>query len=290
MKHLTETWARWNARFEQRLADLYRDKDEPQTILFEAMRYSLLAGGKRLRPFLVYAFCQACGGSPEQADSAALAIEMIHTYSLIHDDLPCMDNDDYRRGKLTNHKVYGENLAVLAGDGLLTDAFRVLTAGAIPADAAAACVQVLSVNAGPFGMVGGQVLDVLSEQRRCTEREVLDIQCRKTGGLIRAACEMGVICAGGDAARQEAARQYAEHLGLAFQIRDDILDVIGDAALLGKAVGVDGEKNTFVRLYGVDRCQELVRKETELAVSALSVFQNAELLRDLAEALAAREY
>ena len=187
MKTLNEVWRDHNAQFERALAALYADQDEPQRCLFESMSYSLNAGGKRLRPFLAAQFCAACGGDPDTARPAQLAIEMIHTYSLIHDDLPAMDNDDYRRGKPTNHRVYGEALAILAGDGLLTDAFRVLSESALPADRALACVRILSANAGPWGMAGGQVLDMEAEERECTETEVRAIQSRKTGCLIRAA-------------------------------------------------------------------------------------------------------
>lgn len=290
MKTLNEAWAAVNRRFERKLSSCYQQADvEPQARLFEAMNYSLLAGGKRLRPFLTYLFCVACGGSVADADPAALAIELIHTYSLIHDDLPAMDNDDYRRGRLTNHKVYGDALAILAGDGLLTDAFRILVEGLAP-EKAAACVKVLSENAGPYGMVGGQVLDMESEERALTEQEVLDIQSRKTGCLIRAACEMGVLCADGSDEQRAAARSYADGIGLAFQIRDDMLDVTGDAAKLGKAVGVDANKNTFVRLYGLSKCAELVNKYTATAAAALAPMKKTELLYALAWLLAERDH
>ena len=289
MKTLTETWAESNRRFETLLADLYRDHGEPQTRLFEAMTYSLLAGGKRLRPFLVYQFCAACGGKLTDADHAAAAVEMIHTYSLIHDDLPAMDNDDYRRGRLTNHKVYGEAMAILAGDGLLTDAFRLLASSALPPEMRSACVKLLALEAGPWGMVGGQVLDILSEERALTETEVLDIQTRKTGALIRAACGMGVFCGGGTPEQFSAAMCYADEVGLAFQIRDDVLDVIGDAAKLGKATGVDGNKNTFVRLRGLEGCEKLIAEQTEKACEALSAFSDPAILEELARMLANRD-
>ena len=290
MKNFTEAWADSNARFEALLAERYARHGEPQEKLFAAMNYSLLAGGKRLRPFLVYQFCLACGGRAEDADNAALAIELIHTYSLIHDDLPAMDNDDYRRGRLTNHKVYGEAMAILAGDGLLTDAFLCLGSAPLPPDRIANAVRILSREAGPWGMVGGQVLDILSEERELTEREVLDIQTRKTGGLIRAACAMGVVCGGGTSAQMEAARRYADGIGLAFQIRDDVLDVIGDAKKLGKAVGVDAQKNTFVRLYGIEACQKRIDTETSAACAALDVFQNKGILTQIAYYLAKRDH
>ena len=289
MKTLTEIWAESNRRFEALLASLYEDHGEPQDRLFNAMTYSLRAGGKRLRPFLVYQFCAACAGREEDADKAALAIELIHTYSLIHDDLPAMDDDDYRRGRLTNHKVYGEAMAILAGDGLLTDAFATLASAPLPADRLVTAVLLLSSEAGPWGMVGGQALDMLSEERELTEEEVIAIQTRKTGALIRAACELGVICGGGTAEQLEAARKYADGVGLAFQIRDDVLDVIGDAAKLGKATGVDGNKNTFVRLRGLEGCEKLIAEQTEKACEALSVFPDPSILKELAHVLAFRE-
>ncbi|MBR6120519.1 MAG: polyprenyl synthetase family protein [Oscillospiraceae bacterium] len=290
MKALLETWAASNARFETLLEGLYADHGEPQSRLFEAMSYSLNAGGKRLRPFLVYQFCRSCGGREEDADQAALAVEMIHTYSLIHDDLPAMDNDDYRRGKLTNHRVYGEATAILAGDGLLTDAFRVLSEAPLPPERRAAAVACLAKNAGPWGMVGGQVLDMLSEERKLTEEEVRAIQSRKTGCLIKAACCLGVICGGGGEAQLKAAEAYADRVGLAFQIRDDVLDVTGDAAKLGKAVGVDEKKNTFVRLWGLERCGALIEQETKTAINALFVLQEPGILADLARYLANRDH
>ena len=261
----------------------------PQKSLLNAMRYSLLAGGKRLRPVLTQAFCEVCGGSAEDALPFAAAVEMVHTYSLIHDDLPCMDNDDYRRGRLTNHKVYGEAKAVLAGDALLTAAFWQLTSAKLSCEKIVSAVQVLSHCAGELGMVGGQVLDMEAEQRLCTEQDVYEIQSRKTGALISAACQLGVIAAGGTREQLLAAQKYADALGLAFQIQDDILDVIGDSAKLGKATGMDGSKNTFVRLYGVEACKKMVATETERAISALDIFENADFLRTLALSLVGRE-
>lgn len=263
-------------------------QDHPQKRLYEAMRYSLLAGGKRLRPVLVFEFARLCGGAWEDALPLAAAIEMIHTYSLIHDDLPCMDNDDFRRGMPTNHKVYGEALAVLAGDALLTAAFSEIAHGDLPAAVRADAVAVLADCAGPLGMVGGQVLDMASEERACTEQEILDIQSRKTGALIRAACEMGVIAGGGSAAQRKAACDFADHLGLAFQIRDDMLDVIGDKAVLGKSVGTDEHKNTFVRLYGMEACARLVENHTARALEALEAFSDTDWLRQLSESMTNR--
>jgi geranylgeranyl diphosphate synthase type II len=252
------------------------------------MRYSLLAGGKRLRPAFVFDFCRMCGGEWKDAVDFAASVEMIHTYSLIHDDLPCMDNDDYRRGKLTNHKVYGEAVAVLAGDALLTAAFHQLSKAPYSAETRIKAVSVLAQCAGELGMVGGQVLDMQSEQRQCTAQEVIDIQSRKTGALIRAACMLGVLAGNGSDEQIHAASEFATHLGLAFQIRDDMLDVIGDEKELGKAVGMDEHKNTYVQLYGITQCDKMVREHTEIALHALKAFENTEYISQLAMQLTCR--
>ena len=263
---------------------------EPQTVLFDSMRYSLLAGGKRLRPVFVFDFCRMAGGCWPDATPFAAAVEMIHTYSLIHDDLPSMDNDDYRRGRPTNHKVYGEAMAILAGDAMLTSAFgQMVHAQYVPEAARLRAIEYLSRCAGEIGMVGGQVLDIMAEQRECTEAEILNIQSRKTGALIKAACVLGVMAANGTAEQEFAAMEFADHLGLAFQIRDDMLDVIGDAEKLGKATGMDGQKNTFVRLYGLEKCEELVKEHTDAAIDALDVFADSEFMRELAMSLVGRE-
>ena len=263
---------------------------EPQQVLFDSVRYSLLAGGKRLRPIFVFDFCKMCGGQWREAVEFAAAVEMIHTYSLIHDDFPCMDNDDYRRGKLTNHKVYGEAIAVLAGDALLTSAFHTITHSNHSAEVKISAVETLSRCAGELGMVGGQVLDMQSEERQCTKQEVLDIQSRKTGALIKAACVLGVLAGGGSEDQLHAAETFADHIGLAFQIRDDMLDVIGDAEELGKAVGVDETKNTFVQLYGLEVCDKMVREHTEIALEALAAFDDTAFMTRLAEELTGRTH
>ena len=287
---MNERTAAYKAHIEAFLRDWYaRFHTEPQKELFEAMEYSLLAGGKRLRPVFAYEFCALCGGDWQSAAPFAAAVEMIHTYSLIHDDLPCMDNDDFRRGRPTNHKVYGEAMAVLAGDALLTDAFAVASTAVLPdpRDLGFA-ISVLSECAGSLGMVGGQVLDIKAEQRECTEDEILNIQSRKTGALINAACVLGVIAGGGSEEQLSAASQFAAALGLAFQIRDDMLDVIGTQEEMGKGVGTDAEKNTFVRLYGLEKCEELVQRYTQIAIDALAVFENTEFMVSLAKSLTDR--
>ncbi len=284
-----EQYGQYSAYIEKYLQEQCFVYDAPQKTLFDAMRYSLLAGGKRLRPVFVFDFCRMCGGDWKAAVPFAAAVEMIHTYSLIHDDLPCMDNDDLRRGKPTNHKVYGEANAVLAGDALLTAAFAYLAKAPFSADVRISAVEVLSSCAGEMGMVGGQVLDMQSEQRQCTEREVLDIQSRKTGALIRASCMLGVLAGNGSEKQLIAAAEFADHLGLAFQIRDDMLDVVGNAEELGKAVGVDTVKNTFVQLYGLDRCNELVRNHTTQATAKLQLhFSDTDFMEQLSDFLTSR--
>lgn len=281
---MNERTAEYKSYIENYLKDWYgRFHSEPQAKLFDAMEYSLLAGGKRLRPVLAFEFCRMCGSDWRKAAPYAAAIEMIHTYSLIHDDLPSMDNDDFRRGRPTNHKVFGEAMAILAGDALLTDAFAVAsTAGNVDG------IAVLAECAGSLGMVGGQVLDILSEERVLTEQEVIDIQSRKTGALINAACVCGVIAAGGSEEKVAAAGTFAGALGMAFQIRDDMLDVIGTQEEMGKGVGTDEGKNTFVRLYGLEKCEELVQRYTAVAIDALSVFEDTGFMISLAKSLTDR--
>lgn len=268
---------------------LQKFDDEPQKILYDAMGYSLLGGGKRIRPILTLEFCRLCCGDWKKAAPFAAAIEMIQTYSLIHDDLPAMDNDDFRRGKPTNHKVYGEGMAILAGDALLSDAFSCVASADLPAKDIAFAVSILAGNIGSWGMVGGQVLDIMSEERELTEQEVLDIQSRKTGALINASCALGVIAGGGTEDQLRAACGFAGLLGLAFQIRDDMLDVIGTQEELGKAVGTDAAKNTFVRLYGLEKCEELVEKYTALAIDQLKVFSDTDYIIALARSLTDRK-
>ncbi len=275
---------------EDYLKNIYPAFDaEPQQPLFQAMEYSLLAGGKRLRPIFALDFCRMCGEDWRAAAPFAAAIEMIHTYSLIHDDLPCMDNDDFRRGRPTNHKVFGEGLAVLAGDALLTDAFMLAAKTKLPKpEDMATAIGLMAEGAGSLGMVGGQVLDIMSEERELTKQEVLDIQFRKTGKLINIACCLGVLAGGGSQVQFEAAALFAAHLGLAFQIRDDMLDVIGTQEEMGKGVGTDVVKNTFVKLYGLEKCEELVAQYTQNAIDALSVFENNEYMIALARSLTDR--
>lgn len=263
--------------------------------LYESMRYSLLAGGKRIRPVLTLEFARLCGLENWQtALPVGCALELVHTYSLIHDDLPCMDDDDLRRGRPTNHKVFGEANAVLAGDGLLTAAFETMLAPGqkLPPERVLAAAGILARAAGGRGMVGGQVLDMAGEGRALGLTEVEELQRLKTGALIRAAVEMGCAVAGGAEEQREALCRYADCLGLAFQIQDDILDVVGDEATLGKPIGSDvrSDKTTFVALKGLADCRILVAELTDRAVEALAPFgSEAESLRGLAQSLAGRE-
>ena len=246
--------------------------------LDEAMDYSLLAGGKRIRPVLVLETCRLCGGDPEAAMPFACGLEMVHTYSLIHDDLPAMDNDDLRRGRPTNHRDYGEATAILAGDGLLTAAFSQLAQAPLSAAQVVDGVACLARAAGPKGMVGGQALDLAGEGRTLDVSALEQLQSLKTGALISAAVELGCIAAGGTAAQRAAVLRYAPPLGRAFQIRDDILDVIGSQAELGKEIGSDqaNEKSTFVTALGLERCDQLVHTLTDQAVAALAEFEHPE--------------
>ena len=257
--------------------------------LLEAMRYSLLAGGKRIRPVLLLRFAAMCGGREENAIPAACGIEMLHTYSLIHDDLPCMDDDDLRRGQPTCHKVFGETNAVLAGDALQSAAFSYVLASPVPAENALAMARTLAEAAGERGMCGGQYLDTCKETDIVEESELYLIHLLKTGALLQAACVMGVQCAGGTKQQAEAAARFARHLGIAFQIRDDILDRISTTEELGKDVGSDEKegKCTFVTLFGVDTCEKLVLEHTETAKEALrGFFDDTEFLFWLADQLA----
>ena len=270
---------------------------EEYKVIFDSMRYSVENGGKRVRPLLTLLFCDACGGDVKKALPVAEAVEYIHTYSLIHDDLPCMDNDDFRRGKPSNHKVYGEAFALLAGDGLLTAAFERITdlhkAGLYSAEVAVNAIYTLSHLAGSRGMIGGQVIDLINEDNADADIDSLMLMDNlKTGALIEAACVMGCIVAEADEAKKKAAAEFAKKIGLAFQIKDDILDVTSTLEKLGKMVGSDEQngKSTYVTLLGVDKCQELVDKLTEEAMSALDAFDDNEALKEYAEYLSKRDY
>jgi len=269
-------------------------EDMPQKELLEAMRYSLLAGGKRIRPILLLKFCEAAGGVSEKALPFACALEMLHTYSLIHDDLPCMDDDTLRRGQPSNHMVYGVCTATLAGDALQAAAFRTLLAADLPPGIIRDAGMVLGRAAGEHGICAGQYLDMKAEGKRLTVDDLTQIHALKTAAMLRAASVMGVLCAGrqADGTQAIAADRYAEALGLAFQIRDDMLDCISSAETLGKTVGSDAArgKSTFVSLLGMDACAELVSQKTEEAKLAVrDKFSDTCFLEWLADSLAGRE-
>lgn len=278
-------------QIENRLAQLCHVSEIPQKRLLESMNYSLMAGGKRIRPILAMEFCSACGDDPSRALDIGCAVEMLHTYSLIHDDMPCMDNDDLRRGKPTNHKVYGEWLAMLAGDALQAEAFYTVANCGLHSSQIMEAVKVLSHAAGHRGICGGQLLDLDGEGKERTASELFTTHGMKTAALIEAACELGCIAADADMYYREAARRYGQALGLAFQIRDDILDYEGSSETLGKTVGKDEKsgKFTFVNLYGIQECRELVKRSTEEAIGiAADSFMNPEFLIWLANELAGR--
>jgi len=280
--------------YQQEIEDFLKDMfvaKEAWSDLYEAMRYSLLSGGKRIRPVLTLEFARLSGMKDwRMALPAACALEMVHTYSLIHDDLPCMDDDDLRRGRPTNHKVYGETLAVLAGDALQPAAYELILDAGVWMDQKARleCALLLAKASGPKGMVAGQVLDTLHAPK--TREELEDVHWLKTGCMIQAACSMGCAAADGCLALRKAARYYAQNLGLAFQIRDDMLDVMGDEATFGKPIGSDAEegKVTFVDLLGLEGCDRMVREYTDRAKAAVVAFDADGFLTALAHQLAER--
>lgn len=264
---------------EEYLASVLPEESLRQGEVVRAMRYSLASGGKRIRPVLALAACEALGGRAEDALPFAGAVEMIHTYSLIHDDLPCMDDDDLRRGRPSNHKVFGEATALLAGDALLTYAFESALASPLDNDKKAEALCVLAHHAGVAGMIGGQVLDMEGETRPLSEEELADMHAMKTGALIRAAVSMGCIASGGDALSLDA---YADYLGRAFQLKDDLLDATATTSVLGKPAGSDekNDKSTFLRLYGMERTERLLEEATAKAIDALA--GRSEFLKQLA--------
>ena len=287
------TGEEYKERIDAALAESFLNAlDLPLAGLADSMRYSLLAGGKRIRPILVLEFCRICGGSVDEAMPIACAIEMLHTYSLIHDDLPCMDNDTLRRGRPTNHIVYGECTATLAGDALQAEAFGTILRASLSAERRANCAACLADAVGLDGMCGGQYLDMLGEGKQLTEEQLNNINSRKTGALLIAACRMGVAAAGGSEKQMEASARYGAVIGAAFQIRDDMLDVISTEAELGKPIGSDAQekKNTYMALYGEERCAAMVNKLTRQAKDVLrGAFADTAFLDELAESMAVRK-
>ena len=286
-------WEKRRALVEEGLVRELRTDEAFDARLAESMEYSLTAGGKRLRPILLMAAADAAGGRGEDYLTSACAVEMIHTYSLIHDDLPAMDDDDYRRGKLTNHKVYGAGLATLAGDALLTMAFELLARQqGVPAETMLRVVREISEAVGANGMVGGQALDLASEGKRIDMDTLRRMHMAKTGALFRASVRSGAILGGADEAQLAALTEYAEAFGLAFQITDDILDVTGDAAAIGKPVGSDerNHKSTYVTLTSLEEAKRLAREAADRAHEALAPLGGkAAFLDELAEYLVTRD-
>lgn len=283
----------YKSLIETQLEKRIKEKNAPD-VLKEAMLYSLSAGGKRIRPCLMLEFYRCLGGNPEDILNFACAVEMIHTYSLIHDDLPCMDDDDMRRGKPSNHKVFGEANALLAGDALLTFAFETACdiSEKIKPENAVKAVKHLADSAGMAKMVGGQVLDLSSENKQISLEELEKIQEGKTVALLRVNALIACALADADETVTNALSDYCDAIGRAFQIRDDILDVIGTEADLGKPIGSDEQmnKNTYVSLLGLEKSQELVEKLTEKAVNSVkSVVADSKALCDLAVSLASRK-
>lgn len=290
---MLKEYSRRQAAIVDKTLDELMPADNYPPEIFAAMRYSLFAGGKRLRPILLMAAADAAGGDGRNYLPVACALEMIHTYSLIHDDLPAMDDDDYRRGKPTNHKVYGEGMAILAGDGLLTAAFEVMLrqTGVEPATLLQV-VREVAEGAGASGMVGGQAIDLLSEGQAIDADTLRFMHRAKTGALFKAAIRAGAILAGASPEKLAALTEYAEQFGLAFQITDDILDVTGDEAKLGKPVGSDvkNDKVTYVSLYSLDGAKKLAAEALAAATGALTAFgPEAAVLREMVEYLLTRD-
>lgn len=269
------------------------EKDNPQRTVYKAMEYSLNAGGKRIRPILVLACAELMGAETDKIMPFACSLEMIHTYSLIHDDLPCMDDDDLRRGKPTNHKVFGEAMAVLAGDGLLNLAYEtILKQSQLSPNMTLAAMSVIAESAGTEGMIGGQVIDLESEGKNVDSITLMTMHMHKTAALIMASAKVGALLGGGGREDLIAVEEFARYLGIAFQIKDDILDVTGKEELLGKTVGSDGEnqKSTFVSVYGMEQSEKMLNDYTQKAIEALSRYgTKAEFLINLSNFLLDRD-
>lgn len=294
MNNNTLTLKEYAERIDKRLDELVCAHNEPYKNCLYAMKHSLSAGGKRIRPVLALEFYRVCGGTNDIL-SVACAIEMIHTFSLIHDDLPCMDNDDYRRGKPSCHKAYGEAVALLAGDALATLPYEIITSdainGNITADSALKVINELSKAVGTDGMIGGQIIDIENEGRKLDEKTLVLLDTLKTGALIKVSCKAGCILAGADDKHISLACQYAEKIGVAFQIIDDILDVTSTFEKLGKPINSDNENNksTYVTIYGLDKAKEMARELTDEALAILDNFNNNEFLVELTKQLLNRE-
>lgn len=283
----------YNKIIEEKIKSFFPEKEVSYQLLIDSMLYSLMAGGKRVRPVLCMEFCKAAGGNAKDALEFAATIEMVHTYSLIHDDLPAIDNDELRRGKPTNHVVYGEGNALIAGDALQTAAFGMLLSSKLSPELVVKAGKTLAFAAGKDGMCAGQILDMDTPNKVLELEQLYEIHENKTSALLETACMMGVIAAGASAEKIDAARAYAKALGLAFQVRDDMLDVISTEEKLGKPIGSDvkNQKITFVTKLGLDKCQEIVQEETDKALDILNKnFENTEFLVEFTKWLAGRDY
>lgn len=272
---LEKLFSDYREMIEKRIDELFPKSDCAYRKVIDAARYSLTLGGKRIRPIIMMEFCRLCGGEAKDALDLAIALEMIHTYSLIHDDLPCMDNDDMRRGKPSCHKAFGEDIALLAGDTLLTEAFFVASNANLPAQKKVQAISFLATNAGLHGMIGGQVLDLSFEEESPDATALQDMYMRKTSALLIAAASIGCIVAGkNDEESLKSAAKYGYYLGLAFQVVDDILDCTADEKALGKPVGSDqrNNKTTFVSIYGVGKAFAIAAQLTNSALDALDEF------------------
>ncbi len=269
------------------------EKDNPQATIYKAMNYSLHAGGKRIRPVIALACAELLDADTEKVMPFACAIEMIHTYSLIHDDLPCMDDDDLRRGKPTNHKVYGEGMATLAGDGLLNLAYEtILKQSQVSPNMTLAAMAIIAESAGTEGMIGGQVIDLESEGKEIDAITLMSMHMHKTAALIMASARVGALLGGGGREDLIDLEEFARYLGIAFQIKDDILDVLSNSEVLGKTVGKDAENNksTFVTIYGIEQSKKMLEDYTEKAIEVLSKYgQKAEFLIELSKFLLDRD-
>lgn len=291
-----EQLAEYAQMTEEALEKYLPESDCLQQSVIKAARHSLTAGGKRIRPALVMEFCRVCGGEPETALPVACAIEMMHTFSLIHDDLPCMDNDDMRRGKPSCHKAFGEATALLAGDALAILPAQIIAQAAIKGrldgTAALRIIALLGERAGIFGMIGGQVIDTENEGKQLDTAVLLEMYRMKTGALLEFCCKAGCIAAGADAGKQLSAASYGQRLGLAFQIIDDILDVTADEKLLGKPVGSDAEsrKFTYVSAVGIEKARGEAERLTKEAEKCLADFEDNAFLMGLTELLLKRDY
>ncbi|ABO49611.1 farnesyl-diphosphate synthase [Desulforamulus reducens MI-1] len=290
-----EELKQWSQKVDEALDRYIPSSDAYPSVIHEAMRYSIFAGGKRLRPILVLAATQAVGGNTEKVMPVACAMELIHTYSLVHDDLPAMDNDDFRRGRPTNHKVYGEAMAILVGDALQTLAFELIaqTTESFEADRVNQVTLEIAKAAGSSGLIGGQVVDILSENRDIDGDTLEYIHRHKTGALFRASIRAGAILGGATVNQLAALTLYAEQMGLAFQIKDDLLDIEGDEAKIGKPVGSDikNQKSTYPSIYGIEEAKRMATEAAAEAVNAIKIFNHkAEFLQDIMHFIINRDH